>query len=302
MKRRIDYGREMEHRLDVITHPLPLQDVQQQRAFRQSVFGRLPGEIRQMIYEYVLVAPPSQPIINIRVPILEATVPNVASAEGDMVKMTPLTELVEPCPVAPLHPKISCLAILQTCRQINREAFHIFYASNTFHFTSAPVLIAFLKGIGPVRQAELISLHIEGFVVYERPTREDLYRMYLQYKFLVTALHPDIRQYRTTRLLEGCKNLSRLVLDMRAEEGSRYYHFLEWQLGLKKPVIYLVDESHWKVARHRIIELSSCWVNPSVNTFEEYRKHFPCWARGGKVRVEVEIMRKLEGSRRDPRF
>lgn len=296
----------MEQELaNMLAHQLHLQSTQQQWPFPESPFGRLPGEIRQMIYECVLVAPPSQPTIYLRVPVTTATVPDIASAEGNSITMASETGSTEPSLLTPTHRKNSYVAILQTCRQIYHEAFHIFYARNSFHFPNAPDLIAFLRGIGPLRRAELTSLHIEGLVIDRLPGRDFLHRRCLRRNISLAGEerlaaisrptpHPDIYNKQNIKLLQGCKKLSRLILEMRAEEGFGHVVALRWYLGLERPEIYLVDESHWKVVLCRTVDLPSCRMLAAVSVFRNYRNSFSCWASGNKVRVEVDIIRNSE--------
>lgn len=61
--------------------------------------------------------------------------------------------------------KTSCLAILQVCRQTNPKSIISSTSKNSFEFTNVPDLLAFLRGIGHVRQAELMSSHIDGLLV-----------------------------------------------------------------------------------------------------------------------------------------
>ena len=61
IKRRMYHGPETEEKLAfMLARQLHLQDAQQQRPFLETHLGRLPGEIRNMIYEHLLVAPPLQ--------------------------------------------------------------------------------------------------------------------------------------------------------------------------------------------------------------------------------------------------
>ena len=217
-----------------------------------------------MIYEYVLVAPPSQSTKYLRVPVSAETSSEMASPAGATVKLASMTDSADPLQLAPEHharpARVSYLAILQTCRQINREAYHVFYAKNPFHFTDAPTLIAFLRGIGPMRRAEVTSLHLEGLVVdqplwpkylldsfclknnigsVEREERE-------AFRFL--GLHPETLEL--GRLLDSNNNLSRLIIGMRTHERHAYFLFvkfrLEWRTSVI-PVVYLIDDSRWVV-------------------------------------------------------
>ena len=106
--------------------------------------------------------------------------------------------------------------------------------------------------------------------------------------------HPDICNERNIKLLHGCKNLSRLIFEMRAEDGFCHAVALRWYLGLERPEIYLVDESHWKVVLCRTVDLPASRMLAAATVFRNYRDRFPCWARGNKVSVEVDIVRNLE--------
>ncbi len=276
----------------MLARQLHLQDTQQQRPFPETSLGKLPGEIRNIIYEHLLVAPPSQTTRYLRVPGAAVIDPNEIQTQGSLSTPTQTSKAGKP----------SYVAILQTCRQVNREAYHIFYAKNSFQFTNPPDLIAFLKGIGPLRRAELTSLHVEGMTVDKIMDKDALHRYCLRYgvdpakeaRFAsVPRLHPDIFLPETKKVLAGCKKLSQLVLELRAEDGFNNLIFLRFFLGLGRPMIYLVDESHWIVEarRHDGVRASP---NEAVKKFLDYKDRFPGWARGNKVRVEVDIIRDSE--------
>lgn len=200
-----------------------------------------------MIYEHLLVAPPSQAKTYLRIPDAAVVDPKETEAPRSLVAPSQKSKLG----------KASYVAILQTCRQIHREAYHVFYAKNAFHFTSAPVLTAFLKGIGPIRRAELTSLHLEGLVVDQAVWNKNVLDSYclennigsVEREELETerwqSTHPEI--FEVTELLDDCKKLSRLVLKMRTHERFDYFFFLKTYLGRQRPVVYIVDNSRWVV-------------------------------------------------------
>ena len=230
-------------------------------AFPESRLGRLPGEIREMIYGYVLVALPSQSTRYLRVPIVAAADSNVAPGIGPTADMVSLTGSANTQQIAPVNhvrpPKVSYLAILQTCRQINREAYHSFFAKNSLHVTNAPDFIAFLTGIGPLRQAEFTPLHFEGLVVDQDFWTKDVLDSYCLENNIgfaerkeceadrCLARHPTIDE--ASKLLDDCKNLSRLLLELRTDERLDYLLFLWANLGRGRPVVYLADDSHWVI-------------------------------------------------------
>ena len=249
VKKRMCKGPETERRLAfILASQLYSQDTQQQRPFSETTLGRLPGEIRDMIFEHLLVAPPSQATRYLRVPDAAFVNPEETEARRSHVAPLQKSELG----------KVSYVAILQTCRQIYEEAYHVFYAKNAFHFTSVPVLIAFLKGIGPTRRAELTTLQLEGLVVDQAVWDKDVLDSYclennigsVERKELEAerwqSIHPQT--HKVTELLDGCKNLSRLILEMRTHERFDYFFFLKTYLdGTRRPVVYIVDNSRWVV-------------------------------------------------------
>ena len=302
MKRRKYVGPETERKIAfMLGHQLHLQDTQQKRPFSETSLGRLPGEIRDMIYEHLLVAPPSQPTRYLRVPDAAVLDPKETEARKSLA-----------APLQKSKPgNASYVAILASCRQIHREAYHVFYAKNAFHFTNAPILIAFLKGIGQIRRAELTSLHLEGLVVDQALwTREvlDIYcldnnvdsverRKLESERYL--DIHPDISE--VTEPLEDCQNLSRLIIEMRIWERFNYFFFLKTYLGRRRPVVYIVDNTHWVVRWPCTEEDESVTWNEEVtrieDTVEKWYSHasaHPVEETGGLQRVVVDIVRGPE--------
>ena len=253
-KRRLYRRRKTERKLAFkLDHQLHSQEITQPLPFPETCLGRLPGEVRNMIYEHLLIFPPSQPTRYLRVPLDTNTHSDISPARGATVTTNSEAAGAEIPTLAlrqqPRSAKVSYVAILQTCRQINREAYHIFYANNAFRFTNAPDLINFLSGIGPLRRAELTDLHLEGLVV-DQPlwTKEELDCLDSNERKLCEAyrdeaMHPD--QKKLARLLDGCRNLSRLQIEMRESERFEYFLFLNSTLWTGKQVVYLVDGSHW---------------------------------------------------------
>ena len=302
MKRRKYVGPETERKIAfMLAQQLQLQDTQQQRPFSETSLGRLPGEIRDMIYEHLLVALPSQPTKYLRVPDAAVVDPKEAEARKTLAAALQKSK----------PRNASYVAILATCRQIHREAYHVFYAKNAFHFTSAPVLIAFLKGIGQIRRAELTSLSLEGLVVDQAVwTREilDIHcldnnvgsveRRELEAERWLD-IHPDI--FEVTELLDDCQNLSRLTLEMRTWERFDYFFFLKTSLGMRRPVVYTVDNTRWVVRWPCTKEDENVTWNEEVtrieDTVEKWYSHaaaHPVEETEGLQRVVVDIVRGPE--------
>ena len=313
-KRRLYRRRETERKLAFkLDHQLHLQETKQQRPFPETCLGRLPGEVRNIIYEHLLIFPPSQTTRYLRVPQDTNTHSNVPSAKGATVATDSESASAELPALAlsqqPRSAKVSYVAILQTCRQVNREAYHIFYANNAFHFMNAPDLINFLIGIGPLRRAELTTLHLEGLVV-DQPlcTKEELDCLNSEDRKLCEAarheaIHPD--QKKLARLLDGCRNLSRLRLEMRDRERFEYFLFLTSTFWTGKQVVYLVDGSRWIVRlpstddKHRALtpkttEEIIAESNLVMLQWNAYAECFPFQDTEGLFPVVVDLVRGTE--------
>ena len=312
-KRRLYRHRKTERKLaSKLDHQLHLQETKQQRPFPETCLGRLPGEVRNLIYEHLLIFPPSQPTRYLRVPPDTDTQSGISPARGVTVTMNSEAASVN-LPTLALgqqsrSAKVSYVAILQTCRQVNREAYHIFYANNAFHFTSAPDLINFLIGIGPLRRAELTTLYLEGLVV-DQPlcTKEELDCLDPNERKQCEAvrheaIHPD---QNLATLLDGCRNLSRLRLEMRDRERFDYFLFLTYTLWTGKQVVYLVDGSRWVVRlpstddKHRaptpmMTEEITAESELLVAQWSAYVESFPFQDTEGLFPVMVDIVRGTE--------
>lgn len=299
MKKQMFMGRETEQKFAfMLASQLYLQDAQQQRPFSETSLGRLPGEIRDMIYEHLLVAPPSQATTYLRVPKAVVIDPNETEARRSLVP--PLQKLQ--------LSKASYVAILQTCRQIYREAYHVFYAKNAFHFTDAPVLIAFLRGIGQIRRAELTSLYLEGLVVDQAVWNRDVLDDYCLENNVGSvereefeaerwqSTHPET--FEVTELLDDCRNLSRLIFEMRTHERFDYFFFLKTYLGTGRPVVYIVDNFRWVVRWPCTKEDKKItWdeevarIDETIDRWYAYEAVHPVSETEGLQRVVVDIVR-----------
>ena len=313
-KRRLYRRRRTERKLAFkLDHQLHLQEIKQQRPFPETYLGRLPGEVRNMIYEHLLIFPPSQSTRYLRVPLNTNTHSDISPAQGAIVTTDSEAASSELSTLAlgqqSRSAKVSYVAILQTCRQINREAYHIFYANNAFHFTNAPDLINFLIGIGPLRRAELTALHLEGLVI-DQPlwTKEDLDFLNFDDRKQREAdrheaIHPE--ENKLARLLDDCRNLSRLRLEMRDSERFEYFLFLNSTLWTGKQVVYLVDGSHWVVRlpptddKHRAFTPRTpneaiAQSDRVVDQWNAYVDCFPFQDTKGFFTVVVDIVRGTE--------
>ena len=87
------------------------------KPFRQTYLGRLPPELREMIYTGLLATPPT-------------------FAGRDFIRTSLSPSTSSTAPVNFVHLKASWRQIMQTCRQIYYEAWPIFFASRHYYFAS----------------------------------------------------------------------------------------------------------------------------------------------------------------------
>ncbi|KAI4092595.1 MAG: hypothetical protein LQ344_003441 [Seirophora lacunosa] len=138
-------------------------------------FLSLPDVIRERIYRYVLIIDvhPSSPWIT-PLPSYRQTaryLPNVPPKPDDNLdnvskrvrkkrrRRLRAWEQVKETMRAPIPP--SSLALLETCRTILLEAFHIWYKHNAFNFRRAEDVYAFLTSISRARAIEVRSIRLD---------------------------------------------------------------------------------------------------------------------------------------------
>lgn len=162
-----------------------------------------------------------------------------------------------------------------------------------------------------MRRAELTSLHLEGLVVDQALwTKEgpDSYclennigsveREELEADHYL-AIHPDF-MYEVTKLLNGSKNLSRLLLEMRPCKRFDYFLFLKYNFERGRRVVYLVDGFRWVVrwpctyedkGGASGVEVAS---DESMEKWTAYTACYPTQETEGLFKVVVDIIRGPE--------
>ena len=259
-----------------------------------SPFGKLPVEIRLIIYEHALM---SQTPITPR--LLE---PKLAETYAETARS----------PVTPFHvsgsPGISHLALLQTCRLINREASPVYYSSNTFRLTNAKDLLEFLQHVEPHLRNELRSLHIEGlltrqtkfpkmFLDQHRSTwqTDEVDESLLSYQILV--LSKDAKA--AAKILQTCNHLRHINLNI--DGGEELIHFL-W---LKRAMRYLMSHIESTDEKDWILKPSATALNRGGGSLiaraEPSNHHFlfPSLKAGQKHSVDIHIDPELCRKRKE---
>ena len=247
--------------------------------FVNTSFGKLPPEIREQIYHELLID--------------EAPHTGQHSTGEGTEGRNDLT-------------KASDLSILLTCRQIHREASHIYYARNSFHIATAPELLSFLDSIGQTSRTKLTSLRVNGLVIKHRVRDKYSQEIWDQYapQLAMTAaelaifknlteekLHPSAEK--AAPLMRQCINLRRIC--MQAKIGDE---FLFVWLGLiisDDFIVDFVDELNWV--------LRACTKHESEEWYRKNHEHFLDWhckilypgqdKRAERI-IEVEIVRGLD--------
>lgn len=172
----------------------------------------LPGEIRNLIYETVLTDP-VRSVFDYELKYGPKVWGDGSVSENYEIQGPP-RHLHRPSST-PLR-----LAILQTCRQIYREAYHIYYACHTFEFRYTEDLRLFLKEVGKRRRREITSLGIDisDMSDMRRPAVVSLLGECVKLRHLQLVCgsslpqYPDSRHILCLRALGGLRGLERVEI------------------------------------------------------------------------------------------
>ena len=243
----------------------------------------LPAELRLIIYEYAL---PSQSPITPR--LKEAQKAESKEVQADAAGSS-------------AQANASSLALLQTCRLVDREARPVYYASNTFRFTSAKDLLDFLRHTRLGLLNELRKLHIEGLLTIKPTfTEEDLAR----YRGLgfSDATCQDLASMRTGTLgddaniaapmLQQCKRLHRIHFVMGSKDEMSHVSWLIRMTRDRMTVVDFVDDSHWAVRLSATVADATEWFKVLLAAMadpESRQALFPDLKEGQQRCVEVEF-------------
>ena len=253
-----------------------------------SPFARLPAEIRLIIYEYALAS---------RFPVT----PRLNGAQEAEAK-----EAQTDAAGSSAQANASSLALLQTCWLMNREARPVYYASNTFRFTSAKDLVGFLQLIGPSLLNELRKLHIEGLLTF-KPTFTEEYLETQRTEGISDTAYHHLASLRTptlgadaklaASLLKKCKRLHRIHFAMGSKDEMFHIVWLEKMTGYGRASIEFVDGSHWALRSSASIEITSEWfkvLTMALADPESRRALFPDLEEGQQRCIDVDIDKNLQ--------
>lgn len=269
------------------------------KPFLETAFGKVPPEIREKIFADILKVGSLSPLKDgISVPMTK--VKHDLSGLGSKPKLS----------IGP-EKSSSCLALLQTCRQIYHESSLLFYAINTVYLSSPEDMLMFLRHLGPVRCGELRSLHLENLII-QAPvfSQRDLDQFYSQrtypedviarFKTLRTEkTHPDAKK--AVQLLNKRGNIRKIYLTMRPSETLEYINFFTKVPGCEYSEIEFASPTRWSVR----VSSTSGRIRPWFLTFLEgeikksvhEKPYYAYWGGLEKYRVEVDILPALPKGR-----
>ena len=178
----------------------------------------------------------------------------------------------------------SSLALLQTCRLVNREARPVYYASNTFRFTSAKDLALFLHRNGPGLLKELRKLHIEGLSTFKPTFTEDFLESRRRagvpdsmIKILAlkrTAVLCDDAD-NAALMLRQCKRLHRIHFVMGPGEEINHYFWVKRIFRPDKTIVDFVHDDHWAFRLSDSDADASKWFDNLLADPKRRRAFFP---------------------------
>ena len=207
--KRMDRSSEAERKkLFAISHFLEVQEERQPRPFPNTALGKLPPELRVMIYQHLLVIPQFQ-----------------ADRDDDIKNAKDSSNVSQPF----IHLKKSSLSILRTCRQIKHEAHRILLQSGIPYFANASELLSFLTGTGSTGRSRLEAIRIgplvfpEPFADRKRPPKSCWFFFGSGDGISCRYGRKDPDTIGAFSLLMECESLRTIYMDMKQSEEFRLF-------------------------------------------------------------------------------
>ena len=192
----------------------------------------------------------------------------------------------------------SSLALLQTCRLVNKEARPVYYASNTFRFTSAKDLALFLHRNGPGLLKELRKLHIEGLSTF-KPTFTEEFLESRRREGLPDSIVKILAEKRTAVLCDDahnaaltliqCKRLHRIHFVMGPQEEINHYFWVRTITGPEQTIVDFVHDDHWAFRISKSDPDASKWLKKLLADPERRRAFFPDLEEGHQQQQQRHI-------------
>ena len=252
------------------------------RVLTTSSFCDFPAELRLIIYGYALTS--QSPIT-----------PRLDGAQKAESKEAPVVAAE-----SSTRAKASSLALLQTCRLVDWEARPVYYASNTFRFTSAKDLNHFLHHLEPGLLNELRKLHIEGLVtrkpIFTKEELEKERRSGMPDRFCqclaplrIATLGDDADI--AGRMLRQCKRLHRIHFSIGRKEESSHITWLRTMAAYSNTILEFVHDDYW-VLRSASAASTFEWFNVLTTALIDPASHralFPVLKEGQRRCIDVEL-------------
>ena len=274
----------------LICYPVP-------KPFLETSFGKVPPEVRETIYTYVLTVGSLSPL-NDGISVLMTKAKHEFSQRGSK------SMLIGP------EKASSCLALLQTCRQIYHESLLLFYAINTIYLSNPEDMLSFLRHLGPVRCSELRSLHL-GDVLIQVPvfSQTDLdeflsRRLYSEdvlarlRTWRTSVLHPDAKK--AVQLLNKRGNIRKIYLDVRPSETYEFIKLCTQVPGMEHSEVVFGSPTRWSVMVSSTPRLESWFMTFMDGEMDKplhEKRYYAYWGGDERYRVEVDIVPALPKAR-----
>ena len=212
------------------------------KPFHQTHLGRLPPELREMIFTELLATPP-------------------AFGGHDFVTKSSNFRASSPAPIRFVHITASWRQVLWTCRQIYREAFPVFFASSAYFFAKPPTRAFDYLSMDSFRRVlrldTITALFLSGWVE-TRPlySKERLDEIFSDPNYpgrnLVTRQELEVKTFKTIRdsstySFRGLKSLRTVVLCFLVGEELLYINVLYALSNMRRGVVSFIDESRWAI-------------------------------------------------------
>ncbi|KAL9136821.1 MAG: hypothetical protein Q9175_001966 [Cornicularia normoerica] len=212
--------------------------------FRQTTLGKLPPEIRQMIFVELLATPPSY-----------AGYDFATNSSERMNSSTTPRKFV--------HIKASWHQVTRTCRQIYNESHSVFFASKTYYLANSQELKRLLdyhnrttwKLVFRLDTITALCLNavVEYHALYTKDQLDDLFSdpinvlATLNTRQELEAMTFKILDFSLCYHLRRLKSLRTIGLCIRVGEEMEYVDLLYCVSGMQRGLVDFVDASHWLI-------------------------------------------------------
>ena len=212
------------------------------KSFRHTHLGRLPPELRVIIYTELLATPP--PFAG----------HDFAAASSNLRASSTATKRF-------VHIKASWRQVIRICRQIYNEAHPIFFASQAYFFANSQVAADYLgcsmtSFKQPLRLDTITALFLSGFVetmpLYSKERLDDIFSNPNDVRNFNTRQELEMQTFKmiwTSRFysLRGLKSLETIALCFRVGEETLIINLLYCLTGMRRGFVQFVDASHWVI-------------------------------------------------------